>query len=68
MLLMPFSELLEKLPLPHVRRFRRAKERLDETIYRIIEERRGSREDRGDLLSMLLSARDEEGDGGQMSK
>ena len=67
MLLMPFSELLEKLPLPHVRRFRRAKERLDETIYRIIEERRGSREDRGDLLSMLLSARDEEGDGSQMS-
>jgi cytochrome P450 len=67
MLLMPFSELLEKLPLPHVRRFRRAKERLDETIYRIIEERRGSREDRGDLLSMLLSARDEEGDGAGMS-
>jgi cytochrome P450 len=67
MLLMPFSELLEKLPLPHVRRFRRAKERLDETIYRIIEERRGSVEDRGDLLSMLLSARDEEGDGGGMS-
>lgn len=67
MLLMPFSELLEKLPLPHVRRFRKAKERLDETIYRIIEERRGSREDRGDLLSMLLSARDEEGDGGGMS-
>jgi cytochrome P450 len=67
MLLMPFSELLEKLPLPHVRRFRRAKERLDETIYRIIEERRGSTEDRGDLLSMLLSARDEEGDGGGMN-
>jgi cytochrome P450 len=67
MLLMPFSELLEKLPLPHVRRFRRAKERLDTTIYRIIEERRQSKEDRGDLLSMLLSARDEEGDGGGMS-
>lgn len=67
MLLMPFSELLEKLPLPHVRRFRRAKERLDITIYRIIEERRQSKEDRGDLLSMLLSARDEEGDGGGMS-
>jgi cytochrome P450 len=66
-LLMPFSELLEKLPLPHARRFRKAKERLDETIYRIIEERRRSREDRGDLLSMLLSARDEEGDGSQMS-
>ena len=66
-LLLPFSELLEKLPLPHVRRFRRAKARLDETIYRIIEERRRSNVDRGDLLSMLLSARDEEGDGGQMT-
>ncbi|HYJ45636.1 MAG TPA: cytochrome P450 [Pyrinomonadaceae bacterium] len=66
-LLLPFSELLEKLPLPHVRRFRKAKARLDETIYRIIEERRLSAVDRGDLLSMLLSARDEEGDGGQMT-
>ncbi len=66
-LLMPFSELLEKLPLPHARRFQRAKKRLDATIYRIIEERRRSGEDRGDLLSMLLSARDEEGDGGQMT-
>lgn len=67
MLLMPFSELLEKLPLPHVRRFKRARERLDATIYRIIEERRRSVEDRGDLLSMLLSARDEEYGGEQMS-
>jgi cytochrome P450 len=66
-LLMPFSELLEKLPLPHVRRFQKARARLDATIYRIIEERRRSGEDRGDLLSMLLSARDEEGDGGQMT-
>jgi cytochrome P450 len=66
-LLLPFSELLEKLPLPHVRRFQKARARLDETIYRIIEERRRSNEDRGDLLSMLLSARDEEGDGGQMN-
>ncbi len=66
-LLLPFSELLEKLPLPHVRRFQKARARLDDTIYRIIEERRRSNEDRGDLLSMLLSARDEEGDGGQMN-
>ncbi|HWS98715.1 MAG TPA: cytochrome P450 [Pyrinomonadaceae bacterium] len=66
-LLLPFSELLEKLPLPHARRFQRAKKRLDATIYRIIEERRQSNEDRGDLLSMLLAARDEEGDGGQMT-
>ncbi|HKQ53062.1 MAG TPA: cytochrome P450 [Pyrinomonadaceae bacterium] len=66
-LLLPFSELLERLPLPHARRFQRAKKRLDATIYRIIEERRRSGVDRGDLLSMLLSARDEEGDGGQMT-
>src|SRR5918911_1504332 len=66
-LLLPFSELLERLPLPHARRFQRAKQRLDATIYRIIEERRRSNEDRGDLLSMLMSARDEEGDGGQMT-
>jgi cytochrome P450 len=69
LLLMPFSEVLEKLPisLPYMKRFRKAKARLDATIYRIIEERRRSREDRGDLLSMLLTARDEERDGGQMS-
>jgi cytochrome P450 len=66
-LLLPFSELLEHFPLPHVRRFQKAKERLDATIYRIIEERRLSDQDRGDLLSMLLAARDEEGDGGQMT-
>ncbi|MCU1337124.1 MAG: Cytochrome [Bryobacterales bacterium] len=62
--LMPFSELLEKLPLPAVRRFHRARKRLDETIYRLIAERRAQGRDAGDLLSMLLLARDEEGDGG----
>jgi cytochrome P450 len=63
----PFAELLMKLPLPRARRFRRAKARLDETIYRIIAERRRSGEDRGDLLSMLMLARDEDGDGGAMT-
>lgn len=69
LLLMPFSEVLEKLPvaLPYMKRFQKARARLDATIYRIIAERRRSREDRGDLLSMLLNARDEEGDGEQMS-
>ncbi|HEX8143406.1 MAG TPA: cytochrome P450 [Pyrinomonadaceae bacterium] len=66
-MMLPFSELLEKLPLPQKRRFEKAKERLDATIYRMIEERRLSGEDRGDLLSMLLSARDEEADGGGMT-
>jgi len=63
----PFSEYLEKLPLPGVRRFRSARARLDATIYRMIAERRASSEDRGDLLSMLLLARDTEGDGGRMT-
>lgn len=62
-MLFPFSEVLEKLPLPQNKRFKRAKKRLDETIYRIIEERRRSNEDRGDLLSMLLFSQDEEGTG-----
>ncbi len=61
-LMLPFSELLEKLPLPQVRRFERARARLDAVIYRIIEERRRESRDRGDLLSMLLHAVDEEGD------
>lgn len=64
---LPFSDLLVKLPLPGYRRFQKAKARLDSTIYRIIEEHRASRRDRGDLLSMLLLAQDTEGDGGGMS-
>jgi cytochrome P450 len=65
--MLPFAELLDRLPLPSTRRFLRAKARLDAIIYRIIEERRASGEDRGDLLSMLLQAQDEEGDGGRMT-
>ena len=60
-LLLPFSELLEYLPLPATLRFRRARRRLDATIYRLVEERRASGADRGDLLSMLLAARDDDG-------
>jgi cytochrome P450 len=59
-LLLPFSELLEKLPIPQVKRFNRAKETLDSIIYGIINERRKSGEDKGDLLSMLLQAQDVE--------
>jgi cytochrome P450 len=62
--MVPFSELLDKLPLPSTRRFNRARARLDQTIFRIIEERRELGEDRGDLLSMLLLAQDEEEGGG----
>lgn len=63
----PFSVLLDKLPLPSNLRWLKAKERLDATINRIIAERRATGEDRGDLLSMLLLAQDDEGDGGSMT-
>ncbi|MFL6211025.1 MAG: cytochrome P450 [Pyrinomonadaceae bacterium] len=67
MLMLPYSEYLEKLPLPATRKFERARARLDAVIYRIIAERRRSGADRGDLLSMLMLAEDVEGDGGRMS-
>jgi cytochrome P450 len=60
MVLMPFSEWIEKLPLPSIRRFEKARDFLDKTIYGIIAERRANKEDKGDLLSMLLLAQDED--------
>jgi cytochrome P450 len=63
LLLLPFSELLEKLPLPHRRRFDRARDQLDRIVYGFINERRATGVDHGDLLSMLLASRDEEADG-----
>ncbi len=64
---LPFAGLINKLPLPSNLRFRRAQKRLDETIYRIINEHRAAGEDRGDLLSMLLMAQDEEEGSGSMT-
>ena len=68
LLVHPLAPLLLRMPvMPQVRRFRRALERLDRTIYSIVEERRRANADRGDLLSMLILATDVEGDGGGMS-
>jgi cytochrome P450 len=66
LLMYPFAELLEKLPLPIVRRYEKMRFRLDSTIYRIINERRKAGIDRQDLLSMLLLAQDED-TGGKMT-
>jgi cytochrome P450 len=49
------------VPTPQNIRKKRAVRRLDKIIYRIIGERRESGRDAGDLLSMLLAARDEDG-------
>lgn len=66
-------ELQEPLTLPRwfpaarVRRKWEAIELIDRTTRDIIAERRASGEDRGDLLSMLLHAVDDEGDGSGMT-
>jgi cytochrome P450 len=56
----PFFNVLEKLPLPVFARVRHARERLDRVIHRVIEERRAGGDAGGDLVSMLLAARDPE--------
>jgi cytochrome P450 len=55
------------LPLPHKIRMRRAIRDLDAFITGIIRDRRASGEDKGDLLSMLLLAVDDQGDGKGMT-
>lgn len=55
------------LPFPENRRKLAAVKVLDDIIRRVIRERRASGEDKGDLLSMLLNAVDEEGDGTGMT-
>jgi cytochrome P450 len=42
-------------------RFAQLRERADQLLYELIDERRGSEEDRDDILAMLLSARHEDG-------
>ncbi|AFZ23787.1 cytochrome P450 [Cylindrospermum stagnale PCC 7417] len=49
------------VPLPHNLRFQKAAQQFDEIIYPIIQRRRESGEDQGDLLSMLLQMQDENG-------
>ena len=65
--ILPGGQILEYLPLPWVRRLHAARERMNVLIYRLIAQRRAEGADRGDLLSMLITARDEEGDATGMS-
>ncbi len=61
------AELKRPLPIPlwlptlHNIRIHKLVSRLDQTIYRIIDERRKNPEDKGDLLSILLAAKHEDG-------
>ncbi len=53
--------LNNRLPTPYHFRFHALARKIDHVVYRIIGERRASPKDEGDLLSMLLAARDEDG-------
>jgi cytochrome P450 len=55
----PFGEIIEKLPTPANFRFKRARAVLDGVIFPMIAARHAAPEDRGDLLSMLLLARED---------
>ena len=57
--------LNNRLPTPAHLRFHRLAKKIDNVVFRIIAEHRASGKDKGDLLSMLLAARDE--DGSQMT-
>jgi cytochrome P450 len=64
--MLPFANVIERLPVPSVRRARAGRERLDAIVFQMIAERRAGHRDRGDLLSMLLLAQDED-DGSVMT-
>ncbi len=56
----PFAVPYARIPTPGNRRFHRSVRMLDGVVNKIIDERRRNDEDRSDLLSMLMLARDEE--------
>lgn len=74
--MLPFADVLERLPVPQLRRAKAARATLDAIIYGMIAERRAESasssggspraESRADLLTMLLLAQDED-DGATMS-
>jgi len=57
----PFAPLLRRLPLPSHRHLRRAQDYLDTLIYRLIDERRATGGETGDVLSMLVHAQADDG-------
>jgi cytochrome P450 len=56
----PFA-IPDAIPIPGNVRYVRGVRRIDQLVTKIIRERREQGEDRGDLLSMLMLARDDEG-------
>ncbi|HEX8866742.1 MAG TPA: cytochrome P450, partial [Lentzea sp.] len=52
-----------RLPLPMNRRYAAARQAMNDLVFRTIAEYRADPRDRGDLLSMLVAARDDAGEG-----
>jgi cytochrome P450 len=59
---LPRAEAMLHLPIPGLMRFRKARRRLDAVVHRMIAEHQRDGVDCGDLLSMLIASRDEEGE------
>ena len=64
---LPRAESYLHWPIPGLMRFRKARRRIDAVMAKIIAAHRARSEDRGDLLSMLIAARDTEDDRSGMS-
>jgi cytochrome P450 len=56
----PISTLLKNIPTPKKMKFKKASKFFDELINKMIEERRKDKEEKNDLLSILVNAQDEE--------
>ncbi len=69
---LPRAERYLHLPIPGLMQFKRSRRKLDSVVHRILEEHRcyvaAGGADRGDLLSMLVSARDEEDGAGSQEE
>jgi cytochrome P450 len=60
----PGTEVFDNWPLPNILAFKAARKRLRDVVMRIVEHHRTHGSSGDDLLSMLMSARDENGRGG----
>jgi cytochrome P450 len=58
----PRMESVLHLPIPGVMKFRRSRARLDRVVQRLIDDHKREGVDKGDLLSMLISSRDDQPD------
>jgi cytochrome P450 len=66
-MLLPLAQLVEKLPLPMMRRIKQGRSKIHRVVDQIISERRASAERGDDVLSILLNAQKQGNDGERMT-